>query len=79
MSQLKVNDNVQEVTLPITITELITLNKVAQPGMVSVQLNGEFVQREDYDTTFLKESDELDFLYFMGGGSCSVCSIYDHQ
>jgi sulfur carrier protein len=37
--------------------------------MVSIQLNGNFVVREKYTTTQLKEGDEIDFLYFMGGGS----------
>ena len=37
--------------------------------MVSVQLNEEFVDRDDFGTTILKEGDVIDFLYFMGGGS----------
>jgi sulfur carrier protein len=41
---------------------------VEQPDMVSVQLNGEFVDRPSYASTQLKERDEVDFLYFMGGG-----------
>jgi sulfur carrier protein len=36
--------------------------------MVTVQINEEFVEREDYDATQLKEGDKVDFLYFMGGG-----------
>jgi len=51
------------------VSGLIKLNKVAQPDMVSIQLNGDFVIRENYDSTLLKEGDEIDFLYFMGGGS----------
>jgi sulfur carrier protein len=68
MSKIKVNDELQEVTLPLTVTGLIKLNNVLQPDMVSVQLNGEFVERGTFDTTELKEGDEVDFLYFMGGG-----------
>jgi len=37
--------------------------------MVSIQLNGQFVNRDDFDSTQVAEGDELDFLYFMGGGS----------
>ncbi len=36
--------------------------------MVSVQLNEEFVKKENYDSTAIKENDSVDFLYFMGGG-----------
>ena len=68
MSKIKVNDEAQEVALPLTVTGLIQLTKVLQPDMVSVQLNGEFVERADFDSTELKEDDEIDFLYFMGGG-----------
>jgi len=69
MSKIKVNGNEQEISNPISLTELIALNNVAQPSMVSIQLNGEFVVRDDYDSTLVKEGDEVDFLYFMGGGS----------
>jgi sulfur carrier protein len=71
MSKIKVNGNEQEISNPVSLTELIALNNVAQPSMVSIQLNGEFVVRDDYDSTFVNEGDEVDFLYFMGGGSNS--------
>lgn len=68
MAQIIVNDEKQEVTLPLTLSELIKLNKVFQPEMVTVQVNEEFVEREDWDKTNLKDGDHVDFLYFMGGG-----------
>jgi sulfur carrier protein len=69
MSKISVNGKAQEVETPISVTELIKLNNVAQPDMVSIQLNGEFVNREDFESTQVSDGDELDFLYFMGGGS----------
>ena len=69
MSTIKVNGKVQEVALPLSILDIIKINNVLQPDMVSVQLNGEFVFRDDYGSSILNEEDELDFLYFMGGGS----------
>lgn len=69
MAQIIVNDEKQEVSLPLTLSELFKLNKVLQPEMVTVQINEEFVEKEDYDSTQLKEGDKVDFLYFMGGGS----------
>ncbi|MDR1683424.1 MAG: sulfur carrier protein ThiS [Candidatus Symbiothrix sp.] len=68
MAKIKVNGEVQELKLPITLSELLILNQVAQPDMVSIQLNGEFVYQEDY-ATIINDGDEIDFLYFMGGGS----------
>ena len=69
MATITVNGDKQEVALPITVSELIKQNNVAQPDMVSVQINEEFVEREDYDTTTLSDCDTVDFLYFMGGGA----------
>jgi len=69
MSKIQVNGKEQEYNNPsLSIIELIKLNNVSQPEMVSVQINGEFVDREEYTTTLIKDGDEVDFLYFMGGG-----------
>ena len=68
MAQIIVNDEKQEVTLPLTLSELIKINKVFQPEMVTIQVNEDFVEKEDYETTQIKEGDRVDFLYFMGGG-----------
>jgi sulfur carrier protein len=68
MAKIIVNGETQEVSLPLTVEELIKLNDVAQPDMVSVQLNDEFLTRSDYRIKSLNEGDEIEFLYFMGGG-----------
>ena len=69
MAQIIVNDEKQDVTLPLTLSELIKQNKVFQPEMVTVQVNEEFVERDVWDNTTLKDGDHVDFLYFMGGGA----------
>ena len=69
MAVIIVNGDKQEVALPITVSELIKLNSVSEPEMVSVQVNEEFVEREDFGTITLNEGDSVDFLYFMGGGA----------
>ncbi len=53
----------------LSVLELLKECNVEMPEMVSVQLNGEFVDKEDYEKTNVKDNDEVDFLYFMGGGS----------
>ncbi len=53
----------------VGLIELLLQNSVSKPELVSVQLNGAFVKRETYQVTFVKESDEIEFLYFVGGGS----------
>ena len=69
MANIYVNGEAQEVNLPLSLSELIRLNKVVQPDMVSVQLNEEFVDRNEWKNIQLKDGDNVDFLYFMGGGS----------
>jgi sulfur carrier protein len=69
MSKIRVNGKEQEIEVPVSLIDLIKKNNVEQPEMVSVQLNGEFVLRENYGSVKVHEGDEIDFLYFMGGGS----------
>ncbi len=68
MAKITVNGEAQEVQLPLNLTELIKQNDVQQPEMVSVQVNDDFVDRNEWDALQIKEGDSIDFLYFMGGG-----------
>lgn len=56
----------------MTVAELIRLNQVEQPDMVSVQVNEEFLDRDKFGSHELHDGDVVDFLYFMGGGQCYV-------
>ena len=69
MAKIYVNGDAQEVNLPLNVSELIKQLLVENPEMVSVQVNEEFAEREDWDSIQIKEGDKVDFLYFMGGGS----------
>ena len=69
MAKIYVNGDVQEVSLPLNVSELIKQNEVQQPEMVSVQVNEEFAERNDWESIQLKEGDRVDFMYFMGGGN----------
>jgi sulfur carrier protein len=68
--KVKVNGNEKSFErAELTISELLKLNDVEMPEMVSVQLNQRFVDKSKYDETKVSESDNVDFLYFMGGGA----------
>jgi sulfur carrier protein len=67
--KLIINGESREIAAGQTIGTLLVLLKVESPDMVSVQLNGEFVERASFGQTPVKEGDAIDFLYFMGGGS----------
>ena len=72
MATIKVNGESQEVVLPMTVEELIKNNNVENPELVSVQVNEEFLDRNDYARRQVKDGDEMDFLFFMGGGQIYV-------
>jgi sulfur carrier protein len=66
---VRINGENQEIEKQgITVTELLSLQKVEKPEMVSVQLNGKILNRCSYHHATLKDGDQVDFLYFMGGG-----------
>ena len=69
MAKIYVNGDAQEVSLPLNVSELLRQLLVENPAMVSVQVNEEFAEREDWERIQLKEDDKVDFLYFMGGGA----------
>ena len=52
----------------LTVSKLIELENVETPQYVTVSVNEEFVDSAAFDTTTLKEGDEVEFLYFIGGG-----------
>ncbi len=69
MAKIIVNGEQQDVSLPLNVAQLLQLNQVEQPERVSVQVNEEFAERGDWEKIQIKEGDEVDFLYFMGGGA----------
>ena len=52
----------------LTRPELIVKENVDMPEYVTVSINEEFVATEDKEKTVLKDGDNVEFLYFMGGG-----------
>ncbi|MBE0490931.1 MAG: sulfur carrier protein ThiS [Sulfurospirillum sp.] len=64
-----INGETKEFQDNINLLELLKVEDVAQPDMVSVQLNDTFVTKDDYSSIVLKEGDTINFLYFMGGGA----------
>ena len=65
---ITVAGNKKEVNDGITVSELIVSEKVDNPEYVSVSLNDDFVKSGDFNSTILNENDNVEFLYFMGGG-----------
>lgn len=60
-----------------SVTELLKLKQV-EPTMVSVEYNGEILDREAFHTTPLRQGDRIEFLYYMGGGAGRPSGVTSH-
>jgi sulfur carrier protein len=68
--QITVNGETSELKeIDVNLLKLLELRKVESPEMVAVQLNGEFVDMQSYSSTYIKQGDNIEFLFFMGGGA----------
>lgn len=65
---ITVNGEAVEIPADSSVAQLLTLREVKMPEMVSVEINGDILDRNTFDSTTLKESDAVELLYFMGGG-----------
>jgi sulfur carrier protein len=66
---ISVAGNKKEYEEGLTVKTLIEKENVENAEYVTVTINDEFIDREAFPTTELKEGDAVEFLYFMGGGS----------
>lgn len=66
---IQVNGEPFQTEIPISVTTLLKEARVEAPEYVTVQLNQQFIRRDDFDTTVLSDGDVVDFPYYMGGGS----------
>ena len=62
----------KEIEQGTTIAKLIVDEKVENPEYVTVTVNDEFVESDDFETTQLNENDTVEFLYFMGVSAFEV-------
>ena len=62
----------KEVKDGLTLPELIEMENVETPEYVTVSINEEFVESAAKDSTVLKDGDNGEFLYVMGGGSYGI-------
>ena len=66
--KLTVSGNNKEYADGLTVAQLIELEKVETPDYVTVSINDEFIRSGTFADTVLHDGDNVEFLYFMGGG-----------
>ena len=70
--KITVSGTEKEVKDGLTLPELIEMENVETPEYVTVSINEEFIDSDKKATTVLKDGDNVEFLYFMGGGSYGI-------
>ena len=68
MVQVTVSGDKKQIAEGISVLKLLEQENVEMPEYVSVSINEEFVKREDFDKGIVMDGDEVEFMYFMGGG-----------
>ena len=64
--QVKINGKSEEV-LGGTVLDLLKMKKI-EPHMVAVELNDRMLERDHLASTHLNEGDQIEFLFYLGGG-----------
>ena len=64
--QVKVNGKSEDIQSG-NVLDLLTLKKI-DPQMVAVEVNDKMIEREQLAATTLTEGDQVEFLFYMGGG-----------
>lgn len=65
---VKINGKNETYESEITIMQLLNEKKV-RPEIVAVELNGELVQKGQYEEIKLQSGDQIEYLLYMAGGS----------
>ncbi len=64
--QVTINGKAEEV-MGGSLLDLLKAKNI-EPQMVAVEVNDHMVERTDLATTHLKDGDQVEFLFYMGGG-----------
>ncbi len=65
--KIQLNGKVQEIDAKMTVSDLLLKWKV-RPELVTVEVNENILQKLDYDGTEIKQNDNIEFVFYMGGG-----------
>ena len=66
--KIQLNGKEQQIQDGLTVSDLLLKWKI-RPELVTVEVNETILQKLDYETTELKERDNVEFVFYMGGGS----------
>ena len=67
MIKIHLNGKEQEIQTGMTVSDILLKWKV-RPELVTVEVNENILQKLDYDGTEIKQGDNVEFVFYMGGG-----------
>ena len=65
--EIRVNGKAESIADGSTVGSVLEAKEL-DPALVSVENNGKILEKSDLDGTVLSGGDELEILFFMGGG-----------
>ena len=65
--KIRLNGKEQEIQSSLSVSDLLLKWKI-RPELVTVEVNENILQKLDYETTELKAGDNVEFVFYMGGG-----------
>ena len=65
--QITINGKPEEVQAD-TVMDVLKQKEI-DPHMVAVELNTQIVERDQLETTNVRDGDKVEFLFYMGGGA----------
>ena len=65
--QIKLNGKENEILAGASVSDLLLKWKV-RPELVTVEVNESILQKLEYDQTILKARDNVEVVFYMGGG-----------
>ena len=66
--KITLNGKPNEVRAGFTVSDLLLKWKI-RPELVTVEVNEHILQKLDYETTVIQKGDNVEFVFYMGGGA----------
>lgn len=65
--KIVLNGKETEISKSITVTELLQNLKIDRNTVV-VEIDGNIIEKENFENTFIKENNKIELVRFVGGG-----------
>ena len=65
--KIALNGIEEELAKELNINEFLQLKKI-RPEVVTLELNGNMIEKNTFETTVLNNDDKLEMVFYIGGG-----------